>query len=441
VTSPTRPEPKGLFAPVDGASLAAFRVAFGLLLLGEIVHFFLGGWIERYWSDSTFHFTFYGFEWVRPWPGVGMTLHLLGLGVAAALLALGLWTRWSALAFFLGFAHLFLIEKARYLNHFYLIVLLALLLVFLPTNRAFSLDARRRGLPGTVPAWSVALLRFQVGLVYFYAGVAKLNADWLRGEPLRMWLAERAERHVLGNLLATEGGALFFSYAGLLLDLLAWPLLAWRRTRFHAFLVVAAFHLTNKTLFGIGVFPWLMIAATTIFFPPDWPRKLLRLPAVLPSLGSAAPDSRRRAWVLGLAGLYVAVQILVPLRHFLYPGSVHWTEEGHLFSWHMKLRSKVGEAIFVVADRETGERWIVDPRAELSETQVDAMAGRPDMILQYAHHLARRAASEGRSDVEVRADVTTSLNGRPPRRLVDPDVDLAAQRRGLRRSRWILPLE
>ncbi len=432
--------PRGPFAPVDGASLAFFRIAFGLLLLWEAVAFLLFDWVGEYWSGPAFHFTFHGFGWVKPLPGVGTTLEVLALGLAAALLALGLRTRASALAFSLGFAHLFLIEKARYLNHFYLVLLLASLLVFLPSDRVLSLDARRRAPAPLVPAWSLSLLRFQVGLVYLYAGIAKLNGDWLRGWPLRMWLVERSDRHFLGDLLATEGVALFFSYAALLLDLLAWPLLAWRRTRFHVFLLLVAFHLTNKTLFGIGIFPWVMIAATTVFFPPDWPRRLLRLPPLPAGAALPAPSAVRRRWILGLAGLYAAVQVLVPLRHVLYPGSVHWTEEGHLFSWHMKLRSKRAEAFFLVSDPDSGESWVVDPRAELREWQVETMNGRPDMILEYAHHLAEAKRAEGHRRVEVRAEVRASLNGRRPQALVDPAVDLATKRRGFAPYRWILPL-
>ena len=31
----------------------------------------------------------------------------------------------------------------------------------------------------------------------------------------------------------------------------------------------------NASLFQIGVFPWVMIFLTTIFFAPDWPRRML----------------------------------------------------------------------------------------------------------------------------------------------------------------------
>ena len=35
------------------------------------------------------------------------------------------------------------------------------------------------------------LLRIEFAVVYAYAGIAKINEDWLRGEPLRLWLGRR----------------------------------------------------------------------------------------------------------------------------------------------------------------------------------------------------------------------------------------------------------
>ena len=64
----------------------------------------------------------------------------------------------------------------------------------------------------------------------------------------------------------------FYSYGGLLLDLLAVPLLLWRRTRLLTFVALILFHINNAYMFSIGIFPWLMIAATTIYFDPAWPK-------------------------------------------------------------------------------------------------------------------------------------------------------------------------
>jgi hypothetical protein len=429
---------------VDGASLGFFRAAFGFVLAWEVWRFFEQGWIERYYLGPEFHFTYTGFGWVRPLPDLPLHVFFVLLGLAALGIGLGLFHRLSSAAFAVGFTYVFLLEKARYLNHFYLVCLLAVLVAWLPLQGTFALDARRRGLRSTAPRWVLGLVRAQLGIVYFYAGIAKLNEDWLlRSEPLLTWLGRRTDHAVFGPLFAHPETAWFMSWSGFLLDLLAWPLLAWKRTRGLAFLALLAFHLTNAGTFGIGIFPWLMIAATTVFFEPDWPRRvplLRRLAGPVRPSPLGVPVARG---TLGprLAVAWMVVQVLVPLRHFLYPGSVHWTEEGHAFAWHMKLRSKNADATFVVHDPASGKTWVVDPRRELLPWQARKMSGRPDMTLQYAHHLAEDYRARGFPEVEVRARVEASLNARPRQLLIDSDVDLARVRPSLGPSPWIVPLE
>ena len=439
---------RAAFAPVDVASLAVFRVAFGAVMVWEVYRYFSKGWIARYYVDPGFYFTYYGFGWVKPWPGDGMYVHFGLLGLAAAGVTAGLFYRASAVLFFLGFTYVFLLDQSRYLNHFYLISLIAFLLVFLPVHRALSLDARRR--PelrlDTAPAWALWLVQAQVGIPYLYGGLAKLNGDWLRGEPIRSWLAARPDFPVIGRYFTDEWMVLAFAYGGLLLDLLIVPFLFWRRTRPYAFVAGLVFHATNALLFRIGIFPWMMMAATTIFFAPDWPRRT----GLLPAAGGERERKERatarearpafRALTVGAVVVWVALQLLIPLRHLLYPGNVSWTEEGHRFAWHMKLRDKEARARFVVADPADGSTRNVRPGDYLTRLQASKMASQPDMILQFAHHLATAARADGRAGVQVRARVTASLNGREPQLLVDPEVDLAAQPRSLRHASWIVPL-
>ena len=125
------------------------------------------------------------------------------------------------------------------------------------------------------------MLRFQVAVPYVYGGIAKLNGDWLAGEPVRTWLAERSAQSVLGPWLAQEWLVFTLCYGGLAFDLAIVPLLLWRRTRALALAAALGFHLANAYLFTIGIFPWLMIAATLLFLPPDWPRRARRLPSPL----------------------------------------------------------------------------------------------------------------------------------------------------------------
>ena len=437
-----RPWTSALFTPIDGASLALFRILFGALLTWDVGRYLLLGRVERYYAASGFRFSYFGFDWVSPLPAAAMNVVFVALTALAICIAVGLRYRTCAALFAVGYTYVFLIDQANYLNHQYLICLLSFLLAFMPAHAVFSFDSQRSSdRAPVVRRWTVWLLRTQVGIVYAYAGIAKLNPDWLAGEPMRSWLAERGTTPVVGPLLEHELATWFFSWGGLLFDLLVVPFLLWRRTRIFAFGFAVAFHVMNWIMFSIGVFPWLMVAATTVFFDPDWPRRWAGRAAAVPA-DADGPGRRARRVAVTCLATWVALQLLVPLRHWLYPSDVAWSEEGHRFSWRMKLRSKNGTATFVVYDPTTGSIRIVDPADELTSRQADEMSTRPDMILQYAQHLGRRLRAEpGNDSIQIRARVLTSLNGRPHRPLIDPDVDLSRCERGILTAPWILPLD
>ncbi|HJT81113.1 MAG TPA: HTTM domain-containing protein [Chthoniobacterales bacterium] len=433
------------FQPVDNATLIFFRVAFGALMFWEVTRYFSDGWIAHYWIKPRFFFTYYGFSWVHPWPGYGMYIHWAILGLLALFVAAGFLYRLSVALFFLGFTYSFLLDQTNYLNHFYFICLLSFLLIFLPANRALAIDAGMRPAlhSETAPAWTLWLLRAQVGVVYFFAGIAKLSPDWLRGETARAFLSQDGQLMLTIPLIRAEWMPCLLTYGGLLFDLLIVPALLWRRTRIAAFGVAVIFHLLNARLFSIGVFPWLSIAATTLFLSPSWPRKLAAV--ILPARASAVPaktpppSERKQMIILSLAGLYVVVQLLVPLRQFLYPGSTDWTYQGHRFSWRMLLLDRFATSEFFVTDPNAGTTARIDPAQFLTPRQVSRMGPRPDMVLQFAHYLAAVLPRAGPKPLQVRARVLVSLNDREPQLLVDPNVDLAAEKRSLRPAKWILP--
>lgn len=430
-----------LFAPVDAAGLVVFRVAFGLLLTWEAVRHLAFGWVERDFVDPSFHFAFFGFEWVRPASATGMTVVFVALAVLGACVAVGAFYRIAAVGLFVGFSWVFLLDAAYYLNHLYLVCLLAFLLPWMPLHRAFSLDAALR--PGlradSVSGWSLHLLRLFFCQVYFFGGVAKLTPDWLRAQPLLQFLEARRDLPVVGPLLAHDATAWIMSYGGLAFDLAVGPLLLYRRTRPYALVAACMFHLTNAALFEIGIFPWLMLAATTLFCDPSWPRRLRLLPRHR-GVAAPVPSVRMRTALMLAMTAWFAVHTLLPLRHWAYPGDVAWSEEGHRFSWRMKLRAKEGRARFRLHDLDTDERWVVHPAGRLPRRSERMMRTRPDLLLQFAHHLAAEARASGHARVAIYADVEVRLNGRRAQRLIDPRVDLATQPRTLGPSSWILPL-
>jgi vitamin K-dependent gamma-carboxylase len=302
---------------------------------------------------------------------------------------------------------------------------------------------------------------------YTYGGIAKLNGDWLQGEPVRMWLADRAESSIIPTILTSEWTVYLISYGGLIFDLAIVPLLLWRRTRLPTYLVAVAFHLTNSYLFNIGIFPWMMICATLLFFSPSWPRDLSRklqlqrllprraVPAAeapvpadeAPDPAPAQPIAERRspgrveAIVMAILALHVLFQVLFPFRHLLYPGDVAWTEEGHRFAWRMKLRAKSHTTTYFALVPSTGATWQLEPRDYVTEIQEDEMHGRPDMVLQLTHWMADRMRQQGYQDVEIYVRALTSLNGRRRRDLIDPNANLAAKERSFWPSDWLLPLD
>src|ERR1700736_5281680 len=178
---PRRPEPgsipskleRKLFGQVDIASLVFFRIAFGFLMLRMVKLAWGLDRISPWWLEPSFLFKFPGFSWVHPWPGNGLYVHWILLGVFALFLAVGFLYRISATLFFLSHTYFFLLDQGRYVNHIYLICLFSFLLIFTPAHRAFSVDAwlwpKLRS--STAPAWSLWLLRGQMGVVYFFAGV------------------------------------------------------------------------------------------------------------------------------------------------------------------------------------------------------------------------------------------------------------------------------
>lgn len=431
----------GVISPRDAAGLTVFRVFFHAIVVWEVWRYFEYDRVCRYYAKPGFHFKYFGFTWIEPLPGNGMQWIFLALAATSLAAAIGFLYRLTAPLVAVLLAYIFLLDQTRYLNHFYLMVILAGLLAVMPANRFLAIDTRLRITrpSGTVGAWTYRVLQAQLVLVYLFAALAKLNTDWLAGEPIGSWMAARSDTSLLGGTLPI--GQLFthpwagraFAWGGLAVDLLVPVLLLCRRTRWAGVVVSALFHLLNSLVFNIGVFPWLMLGATTIFFDPSWPRRVFRLPE--PDSDSR-PAPRVLVWLLVL---HFAVQLALPLRHWTYPGDVAGTEEGHRFSWRMKLRDKDAGGYLTVVDPATGKRSRVDISEYITPAQAEAMWPRPDMVLQLAHEVARRETDRLGQRPRVQAVVRASLNHGPTGFLIDPAADLAAKNRSLFRSDWIIP--
>jgi vitamin K-dependent gamma-carboxylase len=407
---------------VSAASVAVFRIGFGLVGLLLVVRFFAHGWIQTLYIAPAYHYTYPGFGWVRPWPGIGMYLEFAVLGVAAIGVALGYHHRLSALIFGIGLAHIELMDRALYLNHYYWAALTALVMVFLPVHRMWSIDVRlgRVRERGWVPAWVVLGLRFQVGFVYFFAGLAKINGDWLlHGQPLAIWLPARSGMVVIGPLLALPATAIALAWIGAFFDLTVVFWLLRHRTRRYAFVFLVLFHSSTWVLFpSIGVFPLLMSLAALVFFEPAWPSRFAKNPATIPETN----DRRLRPAALTALAIYVLVMVALPLRHYALPGDVKWNGRGYLFSWQVMLSEKAAYSEFIVTDPSTNRSWAVLPPSYLTTRQLMVMPTDPVMIRQ----TAQVVADDIGDGVEVSARIVMTLDGRPSKLLTDPGQILAS---------------
>ncbi|AEE49624.1 HTTM domain-containing protein [Haliscomenobacter hydrossis] len=434
--------------PVSIYPLVYARILFGILTFFSTARFMALGWVGDHFIESVVQFKYFGFEWVPLMPpGVMYGIHVLMLLTSLGI-TLGAFYRWSTVLFFLCFTYVELVDITYYLNHYYFVSLFALLLCFVPAQRYFSIDVWRKATTPClhIPHWNLFLLRFQVFTVYFFAGIAKINTDWLlQALPLRIWLPAHDDLPLIGFLMPYPLTAYVFSWAGMLFDvsIIAWLLLP--RTRLLAYLAIVFFHAVTGMMFQIGIFPLVMIGITPIFFSDGFHEKFvrgirgvlrLRIPTETQTIASL-PGSTKLQRMGFLPLLFVVFQLLFPFRYLLYPGNVFWTEEGYRFSWRVMLMEKAATAQFYVQDRATGREGMVVNQDFLCSHQEKQMAMQPDLILQYAHFLKKHYTKQGLKDPKVRAEVYVTLNGRPSRLYFDPQLDLGRLRDGWRHKDWL----
>jgi hypothetical protein len=455
-----------LYRPVSISSLVFFRIAFGILAFVDVVGVF--GYYHYYknvFDADGFHFHYFGFEWLKPLPEPFMSMFFISMLLAAVLIFLGKWYKWAIGYFAIGFTWLFLLEKTQYLNHGYLFCWLSFVMIFLPANRSFSLDAQKNPAIRTneIPFWSLAILPFLMGVVYFFGGIAKINPDWLQAMPLQLWLENKSEMWLVGPLISKEPVAWLMAYGGLILDLTAVFFMLNKRTRAVAFGAVIFFHLTNVLIFNIGIFPWLSICLTALFFPTDFPLKIInelkkgtsrislfvsdkiigQFPKqpVIKNAKLWQSDGKWKPFIQWSLILLILIQFTLPLRHHLYPEDVAWTEEGHRYAWRMMLRSKRGYGNFKIENALTGESEIVKPQTYLTKRQNRNLYTHPDMIWEFAQFLKKEYESKG-WEPRIYAEIYCKLNDSSYRRYVDKEIDLAkAEWHMFKSSDWILPFE
>ena len=439
----------------EAAPLAVFRVFFGFMMFVSIIRFWANGWIDQLYIQPKFFFSYYGFEWVQP---IGQyTYFIFAICALAALgVAFGFKYRLSIILFFLSFTYIELMDKTTYLNHYYFISCAAFLMIFLPANAYFSIDARKKPSLASfkIPNWSIDSVKLLICTVYFYAGLAKLNSDWLfNAMPLKIWLPSKYDIPFLGEFLQQSWVHYVFSWSGAIYDLAIPFLLLYRPTRWIAFALVVFFHVMTRVLFPIGMFPFIMIVSALIFFDAGIHHRILgfiskifqinysevAVVSVVPENGLLKNDRFHQKFVFPILAVFFAIQILLPWRYLAYPNELFWTEEGFRFSWRVMLMEKAGYAQFKIKDTESGKEFMVHNSDFLTPFQEKEMSFQPDFILEYAHYLGNHFKGQGHKNVGVFVESYVALNGRLSQPYVDPNVDLMKQKESFCHKVWLLP--
>ena len=430
-----------LFSKIDNSQLIIFRIFFGILVSLECYGAILTGWVRRTLVEPKFTFNFIGFDWLQPLPGFGMYYYFFVMGTLGLLIALGYKYRFAIISFTLMWTGVYLMQKTSYNNHYYLLVLISLIMCFLPAQRSHSLDVKSNPSlkSDNMFAYVKWIIIFQLLIVYTYASIAKLYGDWFDLGIIRILMLSKAGYPIIGGLLQEPFIHKIISISGILFDLLIVPALLWKPTRKIAFFASIFFHLFNSIVFQIGIFPYLSLAFTVFFFEPETIRNIFfkkKRPFLLQKV--ELPSYKNLFYVLG--GIYFLIQLSLPIRHHFIKDDVLWTEEGHRLSWRMMLRSRTGKLKFQVVNTENGETTTIKTEDYLSGKQRRRIAGYPDFIWQFAQRLKKEYAEKG-EHIEVYAlNSKVSINGKPYRPFIDPKVDLASAKWNyFWHNEWIFP--
>ena len=418
----------------DVAPLVVFRILFGLLMFISVLRFYINGWIEKLYLEPTYHFKYNGFEWVFV-PGNFTYVLFIIVAVSALFIAIGWKYRLATVIFFASFTYIELMDKTTYLNHYYFISLVSFLLIFIPAGKAISIDNLK--FPNNairyIPSIYLDSLKLLVAVVYVYAGLAKINHDWINDAmPLALWLPSKFDIPLLGSLVNSRWVHYAFSWAGLFFDIFVVFFLLIKKTRVAAFCILVIFHLITAVLFPIGMFPYIMICAAFTYFSPSFHRKILEFFAKFIPGVSLQLQANNHYLIKGIRAsaqkvvivIFMLFHLLFPWRYLFYEGNVFWNEMGYRFSWRVMLMEKAGYSQFIVKDVASGQQFLVDNSEYLSTFQEKQMSTQVDFIIQYAHFLHQQFNKNETSEIEVYVDSYVALNGRASQEFVKRDINL-----------------
>ncbi|MGN7439054.1 MAG: HTTM domain-containing protein [Alcanivorax sp.] len=441
----------GLFEQKDAASLAFFRIVLGVMLMHDALKIFpieMGNY-----AITEFRPYYYGFGWVQANLTL-ITICVNTLPFAVFCVTIGLFYRIAMPITAIILTYMFLIYPEHYLNHYYMLILFCTLMSFIPANKIWSIDSliknKQTKNETTVPAWSYWLLKMQTEVILVYAGLVKINWDWLQLQPLGSWVRLGFfDVPIIGPIFFFDPVVAIGAYGVIILHVFGAPLLFWDKARPWVFGVYTCFHLTNSALFNIGIFPFMTIGATLLFFNPNWPRLWIKklkptTDKVVKIYEGVRSFSIPKKVFLIFTFTWVAIQIITPIPA-LFSDNLKTAWHGHkdLFAWRMMLNDRaINTAMYVVHIPQRRRIEFIPLRKYLSARQCTRVAWRPNMSVQFANYLEEEYKQKyAATDVRVHAYILLAVNFREPALWADPTLNLADYEPKFGIHEWILPLD
>ncbi len=429
---------------IDNSQLIIFRIVFGLVVAADAFGGMATKWTYRAFIEPEFTFNFIGMDFLQVFVGEQMYIIYTIFGICGLLITFGAYYRTAAFGAAITWTIIYFAQKTNYNNHYYLLMILCWIMAFMPANRYFSYDVKRKPEIKSIstPRWSILIFVVLLLIVYTYASIAKIYPGWLAGEPMEIWFGSKKNYPIIGEFIQNDNLQYLVAVGGILFDLLIIPMLLWKPTRWLGVAASFVFHIFNSIVFQIGTFPYLMLGSMVLFFEAEQVRSVFfkSKPIFQPQHEISNQNTNRNKIILGAISIFFTFQLLLPLRHHLFTGDVLWNEEGHRYAWRMMLRAKTGRVSFKVINNDTGVEFRVNPTEYTTAKQAWSMAIHPDMLWQFVQILKKDYAQKGMTNISIYANCKVKINKSPYHTFIDPDYDLVnAKWHRFKHKEWILP--
>ncbi len=422
---------KELNSPIPSISISIFRLFFALILLVQSYYFIAEEFIVKNIIQP-----FVLFPFISELEPASKTF-LIIIGYIMLVANIGMLfnksAKFATLIFLFCFTYFWLLDKGYFNNHYYFISLICFLLFLVEKAPSYSKNIY-------TPKIYLFSLQMMVFIIYFIAGVNKLNPYWLFDlQPMRHILELKSEL-VNNAFFKQELVILCASYLGLIFDLCIGFLLFFKRTQLFAFMSIIVFHVTNYYLFKdvgeIGVFPFLMISTIILFIDPLYLNKILKIK-------NKKPIETPHCLIMNkFIFCFLIIQFTLPFRHVFFKGNVDYNGIGQRFAWRMKIMYKESDINYFIVNKMTQEKYTVDITTMLTNRQYNNLKYFPDLIVPLAKKIQLEASEKfGIKNAKITCKYTTSFMGKNKQYLFSPKLDLAKIKPNTLTNKWLFPLK